>query len=106
MNDETSPAELLERLRTHGWCKGTYGTGSGPNCILGAWKAVEAEKQGIYQNRVRGAFVNPCVKIINSVLDEQYGHADIPFFNDSLDTTFEDVETVLEKAQVRWNESI
>lgn len=83
---------VLDRLREKGWTKHSLGTPSGPNCLLGAnmflktninfydsfWPIAEAE----YPNR--GGMVSS--------------------FNNHPDTTFADVERVLEEAAVKWEE--
>lgn len=93
-----NPGEMiLDRLRSHGWCKQDFGDAEGPNCIAGAAHEVEAEDY----------FQHTLVWVI----DEQYPgrmeagpHSNVPNFNDHPDTTFADVERVLEKAAVKWEE--
>lgn len=99
------PKDVLERLQTHGWHKNTYGGAEGPNCLLGAIKAVKAQAEGVEYSAVHGTWSNPLTNIIQEVVVEQYSD-DIAGFNDLPDTTFDDVERVLEKAQILWEERI
>ena len=88
---------MLDRLRHVGWQQGHEGGISGPNCLHGA-----ARYTGITGY---GAF-------ILTIIQEQYPeHSAFPgwqptimSFNDHPDTTFADVERVLEKAAVKWEE--
>ena len=92
-----NPAEkILDRLREKGWIKGRLGTAGGPNCMAGA---------GLFQGL-------KCKALILSIIREQYPdrstfpewEVTIPSFNDHPDTTFADVERVLEKAAGKWEE--
>lgn len=103
IGDETdNPFEkVLDRLREKGWFKGSfwpYGSDAqnGPFCML-------------------GAVPNPLLDtwpehIVDGIIRDQYGdrimqgYRIIPTFNDHRDTTFSDVERVLEKAAVKWEE--
>lgn len=99
MAEETdNPFEIvLDRLREKGWQKGDFGPSEGPNCIYGAITAVEVNFHAVDAS---------VVKIVGeqfsdrTLLKEHKGVA----FNDHPDTTFTDVERVLEKAAVKWEE--
>ena len=89
--------KVLDRLREKGWCKDQYGDlATGPNCIAGA-----ALAEGVFEHGYWGE--NPTAIQLEAVIREQYGMV-IPAFNDHPDTTFSDVERVLEKAAVKWEE--
>ena len=94
MNRVTEPTEALERtlarLRRHGWCQHAYQDNQGRMCLLGA---------------MGESFVNcpPAEQVIEDIAREQFparmpAGADFVNFNDHPDTTFADVELVLEKA--------
>lgn len=90
--------KVLDRLREKGWHKGSLGSTLGPNCIYGA--AVELRlTQGIdgLIPVIRSQFPDRLVQM------PDYHHPG-PTFNDHPDTTFSDVERVLEKAAVKWEE--
>lgn len=87
--------KVLDRLREKGWCKNELGGKEGPNCLLG----------GFIQANI------PChvKESLRPILTEQYGdrmnHAKyISRFNNHPDTTFSDVERVMEKAAIQWEE--
>ena len=90
--------KVLDRLREKGWMQGDFGKGSGPNCLVGAAK--EALGRGWV----------PVIKELDKTVEAQYAErrlgrlCPIPNFNDHPDTTFTDVERVLEKAAVKWEE--
>ena len=98
MVETDNPFEkVLDRLREKGWQKGGYGPAAGPNCIAGAAMYVE----------------QTCpFDILDKLVGEQYPERAkhqislgiTAFFNDHSDTTFTDVERVLEKAAVKWEE--
>ena len=102
LNMETdNPFEwVLDRLREKGWMKGSFGPTHGPNCLVGASQNVPLP--GIGWERL-------CDRV-DMVVKEQYPErrkgslATVPNFNDHPDTTFSDVERVLEKAAVKWEE--
>lgn len=87
--------KVLDRLREKGWKKGGMGPDTGPNCIAGASQVTHAGMD--YQ-------------FLERIIKEQYPdriHGDMmptPNFNDHPDTQFSDVERVLEKAAVKWEE--
>lgn len=102
MIETDNPFEkVLDRLREKGWQKGWFGDHRGPNCLVGAHmntycSTIKQFKQWTdnlipillaqYPDRIKGSM------------------AEIPNFNDHPDTTFTDVERVLEKAAVKWEE--
>lgn len=89
--------KVLDRLREKGWMKGESGDDAGPNCIMGAYCRVW--KFGPDQ-------------MIGQIARDQYPDrvgwhenlVEAAQFNDHPDTTFSDVERVLEKAAVKWEE--
>ena len=106
MTETDNPFEkVLDRLREKGWQKGGFGIAEGPNCIRGA-----AYEVNIDQDLVFGGYLDD--KPIINIVKDQYPHCIpvrpgremISFFNDHPDTTFSDVERVLEKAAVKWEE--
>jgi len=98
--DAVTPLEILRR---DGWCKGTVLNDSGERCLIGALKL--------------SPFAHPwdsrIILIVDEVVREQfpdriggYKGRHIADFNDHPDTTFADVELVLEKAQLRFDEQV
>lgn len=97
-----NPFELvLDRLREKGWRKNGFGDWTGPNCIVGAHMTLNNET-----NKNFRSFRTFLVSIIHEhYSDRSEGRLEtIPNFNDHPDTTFADVERVLEKAAVKWEE--
>jgi len=107
-----NPFDLaLERIREHGWghFDDTFVFDGSAICIeqaLGKWGA------GQRFGWCRSASGGPLDRLLAEVLDEQYperihlgvGHV-VPFgWNDDPERTQDDVERVLEKCAVRWNE--
>lgn len=87
--------KVLDRLREKGWMKGRFGGGDGPNCLLGA-KIVVSPNEGYSELELTIREHYPdrrlsCRGIVSG-------------FNDHPATTFADVERVLEKAAVKWEE--
>ena len=102
MAETDNPFEkVLDRLREKGWHKGSFGHESGPNCIVGAGllsEAITADATGYWGS-------SPVVHLLVGVIAEHYNQTGgVAHFNDHPDTTFEDVERVLEKAAVKWEE--
>lgn len=90
--------KVLDRLREKGWMKHNFGTENGPNCIRGA-----ALKKGV----PGWDFLIPALTpiIMDQYRDRVWGGIEcVASFNDHPDTTFADVERVLEKAAVKWEE--
>lgn len=92
--------KVLDRLRERGWMKGDYwyyDNVHGPTCMLGA-----AIQTGVSSDLLE-------IKV-PTIIQAQYPErftrhgAVVPFFNDHPDTTLADVERVLEKAAVKWEE--
>lgn len=88
----------LEVLRRDGWYKGGLQDARGARCINGALMVAPSS-----------------ILHISGVILEQFpdrvklyanGSPSIAFFNDHPDTTFADVELVLEKAQIRYDEAV
>jgi hypothetical protein len=99
---------MLSQLREYGWTKEEYFGDDGTCCILGAHKnQVQIGNESGYSN------------LVGAVILEQYPDrldiaphlgattwVYIPEFNDHEDTTFADVELVLEKASLRLEEEV
>lgn len=88
--------KVLDRLREKGWCKDRLGDKLGPNCLLGAAQAV-------------GVFGYEWRETMGMLVQEHWPkflgvQAPTVKFNNHPDTTFSDVERVLEKAAVKWEE--
>lgn len=96
--NENPYARALERLRVKGWCKYKSGTEEGPNCVSGALAYVTNDNV-LLDKRLE--FVS---RIVEELYPSEWGWTTVPTFNDRSDITFEDVEVVLEKAAVRWEE--
>lgn len=105
MMETDNPFEkVLDRLREKGWHKGDYGFASGPNCLVGGLLFATGMN-------IQESCNSPESETLDKIVMEQYwGRAirgsmtHIPNFNDHPDTTFTDVERVLEKAAVKWEE--
>lgn len=88
---------VLDRLREKGWRKDGLGDDEGPNCLYG----------GQIQS---GADYNIFRNVLTPIITDQYPDrvcndlTTIVPFNNHPDTTFADVERVLEKAAVKWEE--
>ena len=89
--------KVLDRLREKGWHKGSfYGPGDS-SCILGASMSVGVKK----------GFLPTLRPLIEDQYPDRaysYLNGSVSSFNDHPDTTFTDVERVLEKAAVKWEE--
>lgn len=104
----------LDRLRARGWIKDHVGYSTGPNCIRGALlfegSAVDAVDVSFWKITHLEPRLNAA--IILEVIREHYRDRcrnlatgrGVSLFNDHPDTTFADVERVLEKAAVKWEE--
>ena len=89
--------KVLDRLREKGWTKKQFGESEGPNCIRGA-----AGYSGL---SVWTDVIGPLRPIVQAEYKDRLGDTEIiAGFNDHPDTTFSDVERVLEKAAVKWEE--
>lgn len=87
----------LDRLRAKGWIKECWGPPEGPNCISGAAAHVTGKAYPEVTNILAdlARFEYP---------DRTGGGFDHISFNNHPDTTFADVERVLEKAAIKWEE--
>lgn len=93
--------KVLDRLREFGWIKGRYHKDEA-SCLLGA---------SIHTSTTRW-FTNNDISdnsLIKAIIDAEYPDrvepdTQVVSFNDHPDTTFADVERVLEKAAVKWEE--
>lgn len=95
----------LDVLRRDGWHQGDYASNDSPRsrvCVLGA------------ANRAAGRYATDEIGLdleweaaVRDVISEQFPDRAVMVhnFNDHPDTTFADVELVLEKAQIRLDES-
>ena len=97
--------KVLDRLREKGWHKGSYGTQFGPNCLVGGIKIINGLPTTLRM------ISHPQVELLSNIIYEQFRDRAVdgpmtcvPNFNDHPDTTFPDVERVLEKAAVKWEE--
>lgn len=87
----------LEILRRDGWCKERLDDALGRRCALGAMAVafpVESEQWDRF------------AAVLLGTIREQYGDMSIAAFNDLPATTFADIELVLEKAQLRYDEQV
>jgi len=100
----------LEVLRRRGWHKGWYTNGDGKVCMLGARQVAEGNGFGYLLDRDRDWYT-----AVGEVIAEQFperavrkseGLTSVAMFNDHPATTFEDVEAVLEKAEIRLSEQV
>lgn len=89
--------KVLDRLREKGWRREKYGAPEGPNCIAGAALQIGVLNHGYWRD-------HPTAQLLESIVISEYRFDCIPDFNDHPDTTFSDVERVLEKAAVKWEE--
>lgn len=105
MTETDNPFEkVLDRLKEKGWRQGDYGPKQGPNCLVGGLLVVTGKK-------VHESYGSKESQLLDKVVTEHYSDraivgnmTHIPNFNDHPDTTFTDVERVLEKAAVKWEE--
>lgn len=99
--DTDNPFEkVLDRLREKGWRQNGSGREEGPNCIRGATQIMVGLKV---------LYDGPLLQVIATQYPDRTttplaGGVSIVEFNDHPDTTFADVERVLEKAAVKWEE--
>lgn len=106
MSDDLQPIDILNRLKSRGWRQGAYGRSEGPNCIVGAALQLRAERLALPLDEARVGWVNAdWFQPIRDVSLEQYALEPVDF-NDAESTTFTDIESLLEKAQIRWSERI
>lgn len=104
MDEINGARAALEVLRRDGWCKGKWTAPTGEHCISGA--AIEAGTS-LYQPGPHG----DCTSFghaLYDVIDEQFPDRPMSVvgFNDHKDTTFADVELVLEKAALKLDEAV
>ena len=95
MAETDNPFEkMLDRLREKGWKKGDIGPPDGPYCIVGAahWGKIWVRWDELTDI------------ILSQFPDRNITCGFVDIFNDHPDTTFADVERVLEKAAVKWEE--
>lgn len=99
----------LDVLRERGWCQRTVEDAAKRVCMVGAAKVAY-----LGDARGRPAFELPSdwCDAVSAVIAEQFpercffDHGSPPIFNDHDDTTFADVELVLEKAEIRLAEQV
>lgn len=98
MTDAVTPLEILRR---DGWIKGQGADRQERKCLVGA-VAVALTDSDVEWRRY--------LDVVNEVTHEQYpercAYGGTWGFNDHRDTTFADVELVLEKAQLRYDEAL
>lgn len=109
-----SVQKVKEIISQRGWCKGSMEKTDGSVCLLGAARAAHVQEE-----RNPGWHYSPAITALSKVIQEQYpervtGATEEPIpgipwvgdydhvwiFNDHADTTYEDIERVLEKAAV------
>lgn len=97
----TADLTPLDVLRRDGWCKQIWRDEQGRHCLMGAFLEVYGE------NNTWVGYSE-----VQDVVREQFpdrgglaGACEI-LFNNHPDTTFADVELVLEKAQLRYDETV
>ena len=83
------------------WLKGRYKDGKGNFCLLGAI-IKSSEQLGVYTETHEGKLEHTKVHlksryVLGYHIAEKLGHASIPSFNDAAETTFEDVQNVLQE---------
>lgn len=94
--------KVLDRLREKGWNQKRWGGPEGPNCMYGA----------IYYTQPGQALSESWMsQMLYHIVGDQYRNRvndnmdnRVMLFNDHPDTTFSDIERVLEKAAVKWEE--
>lgn len=92
---ETRIPEALALLREKGWCKGRFHDNNGAHCLHGA--LLKAHRVTVISYRLNPSFVEDGDAIQRVVLSH-YAERSLAAFNDDPETTFADVEFVLEKA--------
>lgn len=103
MDGSDNPAEnILDALRKNGWGKGQSVSKDGAICVGHAceWSMMSMDKT-----------LGALLPVLNEQFPERLnwmhykiGLGPVVAFNDHPDTTFADVERVLEKAAIRWEE--
>lgn len=98
MNISELNSKVLTGLRTHGWCKNTLEDSQGRMCLIGAAYHVDplsAELNG---------WKLEVVRVANEQFPERMDYEDfaegIVSFNNDPQTTWDDIEMVLEKVGV------
>ena len=100
MTDDTAElaSEVLRGLRTCGWAKGTFRDANGAMCIRGAMSnagsLTQVARRDLYERLlivIRAEYPGRLTR--GEILDPE----PVAAFNDHPDTTFTDVERVLEK---------
>lgn len=105
MTDNLTPLDVLRR---DGWCKDIWRNEKGEHCLMGAFIAAYNNDQMETWNDAEW----PGYDIVQDVVREQFpergglGLSSEILFNNHPDTTFADVEMVLEKAQLRLDEAV
>jgi hypothetical protein len=112
-------------LQSSGWTKGEYRHDDYGFCMLGAIAIAELReeryadsyREDVIQEVIDDAFLNPnsdlgtALNLVLKTISDQHGRAvheihEIARFNDSENTSFQDVIAVLEKAAVAMDEII
>lgn len=99
---------MLDHLRTNGWTQGKYERPSGACCILGAHIAVTGSQKlgSAVTNEIGKVFYEQFPERAMYTVAAGAEYACVPDLNDHPDTTFDDVEMVLEKASLRLDEAV
>jgi len=108
--------QMLDYLRENGWWKGNMFGPVNKVCILGAYKCVS--QYSSYRIANQSLLKEELSELFDVVADNFYERATtdsnggfddrpwVPWFNDHKDTTFADVEFVLEKAAIMRDEKV
>lgn len=95
----TVSQNVLNRLRTRGWCRRGNGPPEGPNCLGGAlYFAMIDEGQVDLTKAQHAAYTEVTTRwsaIIKTLFPERASSYQIITFNDARVTTFADIEQVL-----------
>jgi hypothetical protein len=93
------------------WLKGKMDDLEGRHCLMGA--VVTVDYQFGLTVATDGLFTFEATRLIDQVIREQYPDRlhwkdwhGVPGFNDHEDTDWADIETVLDKASVLWEERL
>ncbi len=100
----------LERLENgDAWCKAMPITVEGRRCLVGAVSNATLKTMNPYEEANRSPIAPIVASVIQGQFPERYSGGDdlahvLYRFNDSRDTTFDDVRVVLEKAAIQVDE--
>lgn len=97
----------LEILRRDGWCKDIWRNERGEHCLMGAFIAAYNNDQVEEWDGTKWPMYDEVIEVVREQFSDRAVRpaAEIAF-NNHPDTTFADVAMVLEKAQLRYDESL